>query len=814
MKAYYSHINQKDKNLTPIKFIEWHLGGIQEIIDKSIYKNDFTKSIQEIIAPIVSFHDIGKWTDYFQDYLKTGIKKPPLSFHSLIGASTAFLFVKDNFGEKLATISYYVIYNHHSPSLCNFTDCFDDDNNNHIAQIREQPRHLIQAQEHIKKTIGFDIKGYLPNQVIDLYNETCDIVDEGDIKNYFLVNYAFSLLIEADKLDASNTSIHARIPIPDDVVDKHIEQIIIKKNIDVNTKQNKLRSQVRATVIGHLKKDGILNEKLFVLTAPTGIGKTLTALDFALKLRAKIKEKEKRDAQIICALPFINIIEQTYEEYKEALPKNIKLLAHYQYADVIEKDEKRKSNQEEQDDYKKKTMQLDTWQSDVVITSFVQLLQTLIGYKNKVLKKFHHLAGSIIIMDEVQNIQLEYAPLVGSVLHYLAKFLDARIIMMTATAPRILELANEEILIPRGENIVPFSLLPNAKSIFNEFERTELIPINIKKIIDAKQFLEIFNYRWEKGQSCLIVCNTVNRSIEIFNTIKKYIEDLGLNNQHPVEYLSTNLIPFHRLHIIEKIKNIFKENKNEDSNNPIIKPILISTQCVEAGVDLDFDSGFRDIAPIDSIVQVAGRINRNDDEHKKNSPVFVVNFGDCHKVYGKDAPAQIINALETKEESIPEKLYYDLVKKYFEGKLGAYETSKKIFTAMEELRYTSDNDDDITVSSFKVIHPRNNLKSVFIETDERICLQENKAAKDVIQAFKDMLIGKIKKDYFNREYKKSFHQRIVAIPDYYLNDLQDESFRLTDEILIVPNYFLEKYDIQTGFLRKKSESEKSVTLCL
>jgi len=813
MKSYYSHINQKNKDETPIKFIEWHLEGIQRIIEKSIYKNDFTKSIQEVIPHIVSLHDIGKWTDYFQDYLKTQRKTPPLSFHSLIGASTAFLFIKDNFDKKLATIAYYVIYNHHSPSLCNFTDCYDEENNKHRQQIREQPKHLIKAKKHIESTIGINIINYLPKEVLDLYCETCDIAEEMDIKNYFLVNYAFSLLIEADKLDASNTSMYTRIPIPDDIVDRHIEWIVKSKNIDVNTKQNKLRNQVRATVTKHLNSKGILDKKLFVLTAPTGIGKTLTALDFALRLREKIKVKENRNAQIICALPFINIIEQTFETYKEVLPDKVKLLAHYQYADVFEKDKKRKTDQEKQDDYKKRIMQLDTWQSDVVITSFVQLLQTLIGYRNKVLKKFHHLAGAIIIMDEVQNIQLEYAPLVGSVLHYLTKFLDARIIMMTATAPRILELANEEILNPRGENVTPFSLLPNAKSIFNQFERTELIPINIKNVINAEQFIQVFKTKWKKeeSKSCLIVCNTVNRSIEIFDIINKYIKESNLEYQHPVEYLSTNLIPFHRLHVIDKIKEIFNQNKKNKTN---IKPILISTQCVEAGVDLDFDMGFRDIAPIDSIVQVAGRVNRNDSEDKENSPVYIVNFGDCHKVYGKEAPAQIINALETEEKSIPEKLYYDLVKKYFEGKLGAYETSKKIFKAMEELHYTSDNDDDTTVSSFKVIHPRNNLKSVFIETDERISLKENKAAKEVVETFKDMLIGKIKKDEFNKDYKKSFHQRIVSIPDYYLNDLQGDYFRLTDEILIVPNDFLEMYDIQTGFVRKKSESEKSVSLCL
>ncbi len=219
-----------------------------------------------------------------------------------------------------------------------------------------------------------------------------------------------------------------------------------------NRSNNPLRTKVRKNVIERLESLDLTTQKIFTLTAPTGVGKTFTALDVALKLRHLVPSLYK--AQIIYALPFINIIEQGFEEYQKAIGEQANVLAHYQYADVFGQESKEDKGYKFDDyepSYNQKLMELDTWQSDIVVTSFVQFFHTLIGYKNKLLKKFSHYANAIVILDEVQTLRLGQLPLLGAILYYLTKYLNTYVILMTATKPKILELAYREIL-EKGEN--------------------------------------------------------------------------------------------------------------------------------------------------------------------------------------------------------------------------------------------------------------------------------------------------------------------------------------------------------------------------
>lgn len=800
---FYSHSQPKlppSKEKEGTKVLIDHIEGVKDNAVKSIhpsidlpFDNVFLKIF---ISDTCDLHDLGKYTSFFQDYLLGRKFDNTLKQHSYIGACT-FLNQYWSQNDWAAMLGYFLIYHHHSPKLGLFSEVFE-------LQKKKKKRIIEKQKESIAKEILSISKDLKKEDLLDFikFPNFGDVRDrlfdvfEPNIRNYFLTNYTFSLLIEADKLDASNTCRYDRKKIKVNLVDNYIQKIIKKRNIDVENPQNKLRTAVRKTVVSHLERPDILDKKLFTLTAPTGIGKTLTALDFAIRLKELIRAEEGRHTQIICALPFINIIEQTLSEYQNVLPKeDVQLFAHYQYADIFEQDRKGAIDPDDGQAYQERLMQLDTWQCDVVITSFVQLLQTLIGYRNKILKKFNHLAGSIIIMDEVQNIPLHFVPLVGASLYYLAELLDARIILMTATEPLIFPLANQEILEIRNAKAEAFPLLPNAKAIFTEFRRTKLVPLHLEQEpIDVEGFSKLFGNKWKEGQSSLIVCNTVNRSIEVFEAIKSFIEKKEQLVNHPVYYLSTNLIPFHRLYIIEQIKKDLKNN---------IKPILVATQCVEAGVDLDFDIGFRDIAPIDSIVQVAGRVNRNNDPDREHSCVYIFNFGDCDKVYGDSSSNQVKEALRTSEGYILERDYYDLVKKYFESKLAVYSASRNIFEAMEKLDYDKANPEKYnTVSSFQLITQNNRLKSVFVATDEQIDLAKHKPAKIILEEFDRLLNKKIGKREFNQKYKRDFHQRIVAVPDYYLEDLTGDIYNLTEDIKLIPKRLIQQHYNETGFIRK------------
>jgi CRISPR-associated endonuclease/helicase Cas3 len=573
MTEIYSHSHKlPDGKIVGRKRLISHLSNVLKIAQTQLYPGVAFKKLNTIIDVLTKFHDLGKYSSYFQNYL---LKNEPinnrLKVHSGTGGIASYNYLK-NKDEKLAIICAFLIFRHHGDliSLDEFPKKFDFDLlnvfNNQVNDLKNRIS-IIEDELLIKDLLNFL---FFPDEKNIRKFIRIWVKRNPDIQDYFLINYLFSLLIQADKLDASETKLYHRLIINPKSVDERFGEVALSDFEKINLKSltnNELRNYCRAEVISHLAKDNILSYNIFTLTAPTGIGKTMTALDFALKLKRKIAIKENREPQIIYALPFINIIEQSLSEYHKTLQNNVKILAHYQYADVfgkhIESDEK---------NYHQRLMTLDTWQGDVVITSFVQFFETLIGNRNKLLKKFNHYAGSIIILDEVQTLRLDQMPLIGAVLFYLSKFLNARILLMTATKPKIFELAKKEILDNEKEKLITLELLTNHKEVFSLFSRTSIHPIlNNNPSKDISEFIEsLLNEKWRNDKSCLFVCNTVNRSIEVHDLIKQFLE--RANYKNPIYYLSTNIIPAERLFIIDKIKSDINSHK---------QPILVSTQVVE-----------------------------------------------------------------------------------------------------------------------------------------------------------------------------------------------------------------------------------------
>lgn len=795
MKTFFSHSKiDVSGNVIGSKGLSVHTFGVltkalHHLVEKLElgYTDEEIKALLEII---VKYHDLGKYTSYFQNYL---LDKKPIDYemkrHAQIGGFLAYNQLKE-IDEKKALICLFVIFLHHSQLI---------DVNQISVKLDGNLQRIIEQQvEDIKSSLS-QIEEDLKVKAIEkslFYSSDKDVrkgfrywvKKEPDIRDYFLINYLFSLLIEADKLDASDTKPYDLKPIKSHWVDNRFG-IPSHSISSINTKD--LRNHCRATVIKNLQKLDILNQYIFTLTAPTGIGKTMTALDFALKLKEKVREELQLESRIIYALPFINIIEQSIKEYEETLQGDAKVLGHYQYADIFGKDKTVIS--EVLDDieygYNQKRMSLDTWQADIVITSFVQFFETLIGNRNKLLKKFNHYAHAIIILDEVQTLRLDQMPLIGAALYYLSKFLKARIILMTATKPKIFDLAQEQILKSENEEVKPLELLHDYETVFSAFHRTKIVPllnIHFNKETIPEQFLELFLERWSPGKSCLIVCNTVNRSIELYNTIKEYLEEEGLEN--PLEYLSTNIVPVNRGGRIQLLKKQISQNK---------APILVATQVVEAGVDLDFDMGFRDLGPIDSIIQVAGRINRNNKPEKQYSPLYILNFGDCQTIYKSVTTAQAENALNNQEEFL-EPDYLKLVDGYFNNVSDKKSFSQyvAIFNSMKRLKYDGEKLEN-PVSSFKIIEESLTTASVFVELGQ----QETELREKYLMKIK----GELSTEEFDRNYKMAFQQRIIAVPDRFTDELPFIN-EFEDQIKVIPQELLSiHYDIKTGFVRTASD---------
>jgi len=351
-----------------------------------------------------------------------------------------------------------------------------------------------------------------------------------------------------------------------------------------------------------------------------------------------------------------------------------------------------------------------------------------------------------------------------------------------------------------GEKACPLELLgtdEDVTKVFRSFNRTRLCPKIKSPIKNSSDFVDnYFKKNWTPNKSCLVVVNTVKISIEVFRSIKKYFEENGIRN--PIYYLSTNIVPAVRQLLIDDINDEIRIAKKHYG----LKPVLVSTQCVEAGVDIDFDMAFRDLAPIDSIIQVAGRVNRENDRGYMGS-VYIVDFAKCNKIYGpmtENTVRSAINHFTDKKPDIEENRYLDLINYYYNNiykcNEDGFDYSINFFNSMKELDYDGS---DWSVSNFQVIQNGFKTSSVYIECDEK--------ATKAKEMFNKMIKEECTREDFE-PFKRDFHQHIIAVPDYLdkLTELKTVNSTITDDILYVsPDILDYYYDSTTGFIRDKEE---------
>ena len=762
---FYSHPNKK--------LID-HLQGVYNISEPMV--DEKYKKANEIICLT---HDFGKFTDYFQEYLFSG-KKSELSNHGFISALFAAYISLGVFGEDsvLPLISYNCVLHHHG-SIENISANLPRRSGGRDSQdvhlIRKIGVCLTQL-DNIKKNRAYIEKDLSSINYQDYFNEFLDSVDinqllrrlkkiefryyrnKQDVKYYFIHQMLYSALIAADKIDASG------IALPQV---KFAEFNDLKKSRD-----NKFKSsagglnQIREDIF-----DGVQESitkyydsgKLFTITAPTGTGKTYTGFFAALKLNELLGGNKK----IIYCLPFTSIIDQNFEAIYELFncvdgfsrESSKYIMKHHNLSNVDYVDE--------YVDYNKVQSELlmENWSSGIIITTFVQLFETFVGSRNRMLKKFHNFRDAIILLDEVQAIDIKYYALVDYVFKNAAKYLNCRIIMMTATKPILLSEAVE--------------LVPNCDEYFRIFNRTIIYPqLNPETIEEfANRFIDNI-----ENKSYLIICNTIKQSIDVYNKVK--------NVDREVFYLSTNLLPIHRIGKIEQIKNRLKEGK---------KIILVSTQVVEAGVDMDFDVVIRDIAPFDSIIQAAGRCNRNNGNDKPGA-VYVCSMVDENQrlfgisVYG----ATLINItkklLEDKVQ-ISESDYYEMINAYFKVVSGNknQDTSKAFIDSIEKLYFSSGDGDNemFGLNRFSLITNNPGYMDVYFRIDD-----------DAEEVYSRLLDAIYENDYIKKkekylDIKNKVKQYTLSVPIKYHTKFDTEG-----AIANMPQSgCLDNYDSNTGFKR-------------
>lgn len=714
---YYAHYDEKRNEK---QLLKEHLDSVAILsmcqVPPCVNFDDIDNlMMKDIVYWMGYFHDIGKYSDYFQDYLIKN-KNSKFKNHAHISACCNYNFLKNNLNQnnlennsfKMLIFLSYLSDRFHHTSL-RTKNLFDRDMWKELKKLEE---HFYNKGQDVFHDLGieeeidfehflswFDIKS-LENNKKDMEYIPLMLNNRmiSDTRWYFLLIYMFSILIDVDKLDSAYISPHKVKEISSDNVTKYLKSIRGENGkIDLIDKREKARIEMLGT-INSLEDEDIKNIKFFILTAPTGIGKTLSSLQCALKLQERIQEVEEYTPRIITAIPFINIIEQNVGEYEKALANQAKIVVHHRLADFSSR-----IASYEETAIDKALLETESWDGDVILTTFVQLFHSLFTGHNKPLKKINKLAGSIVILDEVQAIPEDYMPLIGATLQMISKYYGTRFILMSATQPKLLEfgdmLLSENNIVM--ENSARKELLPNNEKYFEGLDRTKFIPM-LDRRINTEEFIEMFFEKWEEIKSAVIVVNTISRSIEIYRKLKDELEQREYDTH--IYYLSTNIIPKKRRDVIAEVKGML------DGNEPVI---LVSTQTIEAGVNLDFDMGFRDFAPLDSLIQTAGRINR-EGEKGENFPVYIVQLEkDNHYIYNLSHRQSTLDLLKGKEE-IPEKEYRELIDQYYNLALKRDISDKSRFIWDEGIMKL----DFDALDEFKLIDNIGEVFDVFVEMDE------------------------------------------------------------------------------------------------
>ncbi|SHF44491.1 CRISPR-associated helicase, Cas3 family [Caldanaerobius fijiensis DSM 17918] len=802
---YLAHYD-KDKGYD--QTLSEHLKAVAEMCTEMVpnvvkFKDIDNDIIKCLAYNIGFFHDIGKYSDYFQEYL-VGNYNGSYKNHAHISACFSYLFLldeakwryKNEILRYIVTYLCYIVVRMHHLSLTLdrlFTiegqDLMWQELNVIRQNIFENQREILADLSSIAPHLkDFDFSVYLDLQRLKKNKHFINMPQLlkmgrfADDQWYFFLIYMFSLLVDSDKLNSAELVHRSTKSISPSKVVNYLA-FKDKGNVDKTLllKRENARSEM-INIVDSLTDEQIKNSRFFIITAPTGIGKTLSSLQCALRLQQRIQDVEGYVPRIITAIPFINIIEQTRKEYENVIGDQANLVVHHRLADITSN-----IKVDEIIPVSKALLEMEAWEGDVILTTFVQLFQSIFTGRNSALKKLNKLAGSIVILDEVQAVPEKYMSLVGATLQKISEYYGTRFILMTATQPKILEFGDQLLNNHEYSSKRTVDLFPSSETYFGQLKRTKFVPV-LEEEMDTDKFIEFFMEKWNALKSAVIVVNTIKRSVEVFYALKSELKRRGIDT--PVYYLSTNIIPIKRMSVIQEVNKLLKANKSV---------ILVSTQTIEAGVDLDFDMAFRDFAPLDSLVQTAGRVNRNG-QKGQYLPVYIIKLAhDSDYIYHLFNRKLTMDLLRECTE-VYEWQYKTIVNRYYDKilNLGIPQESKNIWNeGILKLDFNK-------IQEFKLIEDLSDVYDVYVEKDENATFLANE--------FENVIIGRGDYANCNSFERKALLRNVMAKMNDYI--IQVKGRKVEKNLLlnfenrngvqsslrwISPKDISKLYDEETGF---------------
>ncbi|MGI5848993.1 MAG: CRISPR-associated helicase Cas3' [Christensenellales bacterium] len=576
-----------------------HLAEVAELSSKWAEFVGFAR-VARITALL---HDMGKFSEAFVAYLYEQDKcKRGSVIHSTQGAKYIYeaAIQGDNISTFIAEMVGLCVAGHHGVLMDGLSPCGETPFLERILTPDTSNLHFDEVKAEFKNNcLLTDLEVLLEASKKELqrFIEVCHTKNlDAAFMIHMLTKFLFSCLVDADRCNAycfeTGTKIEPVLTNPLwDHFSSHLKNFLANKNEKSGKPIDRTRRKISDKCLAGANRP----RGIYQLEVPTGGGKTLSSLRFALD-HARIHGMER----IIYVIPYLSVLEQTADSIREALgllADDPSVLEHH--SNIIPPDDEEKA--------KEIKLLTDRWDAPIVITTVIQFLESVFSEKASRLRKFHNMANAVLIFDEVQSLPVKCVHLFNEAVNFLSAFGKSTVLLCTATQP-MLDRVEHPIYLS-GPN-----LIENMENDFSVLNRTRIID---SRITGAYTYEELTDFVLDKqciNENCLVILNTKKTVTDLFNTIKTRLEDCG----QPVKlyHLSTFMCPAHRIDVLKEIKT------GTDNHEPII---CISSQLIEAGVDISFGCVIRACAGLDSIAQTAGRCNRHG-EDPNGRKVYIVNI--------------------------------------------------------------------------------------------------------------------------------------------------------------------------------------------
>lgn len=574
MGTYYAHTIEGEPE-SSWQTLADHLSGT------AIRSRDFAELFDagEWAYLLGQLHDLGKATPAFQARLHGSAIQVD---HASAGAQ----WLKENY-KTLGFALAYLVAGHHGGLM----NCANGERRSSLeSRLAEDHLEGIAVEEYINKTDAQLFKNDMPRWLRELVKRNAEQQDGSlAFSFFFLLEMLYSCLVDADYLDTESfvaphisEKRQAAGPSLSEMTELYDTFLAALEESSPDTPVNRARRHIRNLVL----EKAPLPSGIFALTSLTGAGKTFTSLGFAL--HHGLAHDKRR---VIYAIPFTSIVEQTAASFKKVFGPDAVLEHHFNY--VYDSNDWESAEAER--------LSTENWDAPLIVTTNVQLFESIFAGKPSKSRKLHNLAGSVIILDEVQSLPDGLLQCCLASLEELCRHYKVTVVLCSATQPAF------------AWNW-PFS--SHVTTLLDEADlHRELFDGRATITYDGECTVQSLVDECTSREQVLCIVSS-RRAAKIL-----YEQLIGVCPEEEVWHLSALMTPVHRSEVIARIKEDLR----------LGRPCrVVSTQLVEAGVDLDFPIVLREIAGIDSILQAAGRCNR-----EGRRPTGRVHVFDCPELRGK-----------------------------------------------------------------------------------------------------------------------------------------------------------------------------------